>query len=91
MGTPLKLRVQRMHVAQVLNNYEEALSARFAPVILSEAQREVMRREFDIMQRTVRAREKTNAWKIPLEINFNDFDGTYRVGIIDESILLYLD
>lgn len=86
-----KTRVQRMHMAITLNWYEEQLSSQFDQVILSESQREVMRRHFAVLQSNMRQREKTNSWQIPLEINFNDFDGTYRVGIIDESNVLYLD
>jgi hypothetical protein len=87
----LKLRVQRVHVAVVVNWYTGQLSQRFSPLIFSEAQREIMRREFNKLQQVTRAREKTNSWQIPFEINFNDNDGTWQVGIIDESNLLYLD
>lgn len=78
-------------MASTLNYYEQKLSETWPQVILSEAQRELMRLEFRILQNRMRRQEKTNAWQVPLEINFNDFDGTYRVGIIDESKVLYLD
>lgn len=80
-----------MHMAITLNWYDEHLSSKFGEVILSEAQREIMRRHFDALHANMRRNEKTNSWLVPLQINFNDFDGTYRVGIIDESNVLYLD
>lgn len=87
----LKLRILKAHMASTINFYEEALSQSWPQVILSEAQREMLRIDFGILQNRMRRQEKTNSWQVLLEINFNDFDGTYRVGIIDESKLLYLD
>jgi len=86
----LKIRVRRPHVVVVLNWYAEQLTQRFSPVILSEAQREIMRRDFTQLHAVTMKKEKTNSWQIPLEINFND-NGTWQVCIIDESRLLYLD
>ena len=86
----LKTRVTRIHMAVMLNWYEEQLSQRFPPLILSEAQREIMRRDFTLLQQNMRDQEKTNCWLVALEINFTD-DGRYQVGIVDESTLLYLD
>ena len=86
----LKTRVQRVHMALCLNWYEEQLSLRYSSIMMSEAQRETLRRDFAVLQQNMRVKEKTNCWQVALEIVFKD-NGTYQVGIIDESTLLYLD
>lgn len=73
-----------------LNWFEEQLTEQFGQVIFSEAQKEIMRRQFDALQAHQRQKERTNCWQVPLQIDFID-NGTYKVSIIDESGLLYLD
>lgn len=77
-------------MALTLNWYEQRLTTKFGSVILSEAQRELARREFEQFHNMMRQKEKTNSWQVPLELEFFD-DGTYRVKIVDESKVLYLD
>lgn len=86
----IKTRVQREHMVRVLNWYEEQLSQSFPGIILSEAQKEVMRQNFSQLQLRMRAAERTNCWQVPLQLVFNE-NGTYQVGIIDENSVLYLD
>jgi len=86
----LKLRVYKKHVAQTLNWYQEKLTGHFGPRILSEAQREIMRREFEQIHKKTMKLEKTNSWQVPLQIEFRS-DGSYQVLPLDESRLLYLD
>lgn len=77
-------------MALMLNWYEQQLTQRFGPVVLSEAQREIMRRDFNALQQNMRIKEKTNCWKVPLQLDFEP-TGTYRVKIVDESGVLYID
>lgn len=86
----IKTRVHRAHMASMLNWYNEQMTQRFGLIILSEAQRELVRRDFSILQNRMRQQEKTNCWQVPLQVEF-DNNGTFKVSIIDEKTVLYLD
>jgi hypothetical protein len=87
---PLKMRVYKTHVAKTLNWYQEELTKKFGSLILSEAYKEIIRRDFETFHKMIMNREKTNSWQIPLKVDFKE-DGTYQVNIVDENRLLYLD
>jgi hypothetical protein len=70
--------------------YNEQLAQTFGPVVLSEAQRERMRIEFQKLQFVVKRQQTTNTWQVPLKLEFFD-DGTYKVDILDEQQVLFLD
>ena len=86
----LKLRVHKNHVAKTLNWYQEELTRKFGSLALSEAFKEIMRRDFENFHHDMMQKEKTNSWQIPLKLEFKD-DGTYQVNVKDESRVLYLD
>ena len=86
-----KLRVHKVHVVQSINWYQEKLCESFGSnYAVSEAHREIMRRELRALQSGMARKERTNSWLIPVSLNFA-VDGTFQVGLIDESQLLYLD
>jgi len=87
----MKLRVYRAHVAQSINWFQERLTVTFgARGGISEAHKEIMRRELRALQQMQVRQQKTNSWMVPLSLNFAA-DGTFQVSLDSEDNLLYLD
>jgi len=86
----MKIRVRRHDMVKTLVFYNEQLAQVFGPLLLSEAQRERARIEFDKLQMLVKRQQTTNTWQVPLKLVFFE-DGTYRVDIFDENQVLFID
>ena len=86
----LKRRLCRAHLVRTINFYQEYLTQKFGQVALSEAQKEVMRQEFERIHMMMKQREKTESWQVPLQITFMN-NGSYQVSVIDENDLLFID
>ena len=86
----MKIRVRRHDMLRTLTFYNEQMAQIFGPLILSEAQRERARIEFERLQFVVRKQQTTNTWQVPLKIDFFE-DGTYKIDLADENQVLFLD
>ena len=86
----MKLRVRRHDLIAVVKFYHEQLAQSVGPAVLSESHKEIARREFLMLQMSMRKQERTNAWQVPLILEFND-DGTYIVELEDERKILIMD
>lgn len=75
---------------RTLTFYNEQMAQIFGPLILSEAQRERARLEFERLQFVTRRQQSTNTWQVPLKLLFQE-DGTYNIEILDEQQVLFLD
>ena len=85
-----KLRINRQQMAVAINWYAEQFTLKYGSLVYSEAGRELMRREFDIVQAQKRNAERTNVWLVPLKLDFLA-DGNWQVSIADESLVLFLN
>ena len=75
---------------KTLTFYNEQMAQIFGPLILSEAQRERARIEFEKLQFVIKRQQTTNTWQVPLKLEFYD-DGTYKIDLQDENQVLFLD
>jgi len=87
----MKIRVRRNEMLRVINYYNECLAQKFGAVLLSEAQRELARREFEQLVLNTRKTQRTMIWEVPLTLKFNDDNRTYMVDIEDEQKILIID
>lgn len=73
--------------------FEEELIKSWGLVVNSEAKKELMRRELEMLWLQKRKFEKTNSWQVPLKIEFdiNNIQGTWRIVIADESTVLIME
>jgi len=86
----MKIRIKRYDMLKTLTFYNEQMAQIFGPLILSEAQRERARIEFEKLQFVIKRQQTTNTWQVPLKLEFYD-DGTYKIDLQDENQVLFLD
>lgn len=86
----MKTRIFRIHLIKTLNHYNELLAQKFGPVARNEAIKELIRIEAKQIQQQIARRERTNAWQIPIKVEFAD-NGTYSVLPENENQILIID
>jgi hypothetical protein len=86
----MKTRVYRIHLAKALNHYNELLAQKFGAIAKSEAIKELIRLESKQIQTRIARAERTNAWQIPIVVEFFD-NGTYTVKPENENQILIID
>ena len=86
----MKIRVNRNDMIKTIVWYTEKMTQKFGPLVLSEAQRERVRIDFENFHLATKKQQLTNTWQVPLKIEFSN-NGTYKISILDEEQILFLD
>lgn len=85
----MKIRVYKGSLVRLVNWYDEQLKLKFGAYAVSEATKELVRRELANLQMRKMATEMTEIWKIPVSVEF-DNNGLYQV-VPDMERILILD
>lgn len=87
----MKLRVYKEDLVRAIMFYNELLAQDFAPIALSEADREKIRLAFADLQARKQKKERTNMWFAPYYVKFLD-NRQYTVDVdVDHENLLIME